>query len=99
MSWYMAVPTTVLAVLAVIGGIASIRTGWVLPWMRTRILRPRVFGYAQLGASACLGLQLIGGVLFAGSDAEFFISYSGAVLMLIGLPGLIWAAQRPGRAR
>ncbi|MEU0946604.1 hypothetical protein ABZ379_28195 [Streptomyces canus] len=33
----------VLGLLAVTPGMASMRTGWTLPWVRRRVIRPRIY--------------------------------------------------------
>jgi hypothetical protein len=96
---YSLVGIAVIAVYSVVTGVAALRTGWMMPWARRRILRPRLWGYAHLLASVCCLVQLTVGVFLKGSDAEFTFSYPAGVLMSIGFPWLIWAARRPGRAR
>ncbi|WP_369142639.1 hypothetical protein [Streptomyces sp. R44] len=57
MSWYMAIPSAVVALLALVGGTATLRSGWVMPWQRGYVHRPRLFGWAQLSMGAALALQ------------------------------------------
>jgi hypothetical protein len=97
MNLYVGIPVAVLTVLVAVSGVAAIRTGWMLPNQRRHVLRPRLFGYAQVLLSVCLAVQLAGALFLSGSDARSLVTYGGTALML-GVPALIWASQRPARA-
>ncbi|MFF3684456.1 hypothetical protein [Streptomyces sp. NPDC002187] len=97
MNLYVGIPVAVLAVLVAVSGVAAVRTGWMLPNQRKHVIRPRLFGYAQLLLSVCLGTQLAGALFLSGSDMRSAVTYGGTALML-GVPALVWASQRPGRA-
>lgn len=47
MAWFVGVGM-VLGALLIACGIASLRTGWVPPWVRRRVTRPRLFGLGAL---------------------------------------------------
>ncbi|MFF0095117.1 hypothetical protein ACFYSF_35000 [Streptomyces canus] len=47
----------VLGLLAVALGVASMRTGWTLPWVRRRVTRPRIYGLAGLLTGAPCVIQ------------------------------------------
>ncbi|MEU0373610.1 hypothetical protein ABZ070_25745 [Streptomyces sp. NPDC006283] len=87
----------VLAALVAVSGIAAVRSGWMLPTQRKYIVRPRLFGYAQLVIAAVLVMQIAGAVLVSGAEAQGYVRYAGMALML-AVPGLVWASQRPDRA-
>ncbi|MCX3061028.1 hypothetical protein [Streptomyces beihaiensis] len=83
----------VFGLLGVVG-VVSIVTGWVAPWGRTRVLRPRLWG------AGCVVAAVSGGLFF------FLGPYPGHYGPL---PWLCWSvffgalifqtlAQRPGRA-
>ncbi|NEC87550.1 hypothetical protein [Streptomyces sp. SID12501] len=44
------------------GGVA-VRTGWLLPWLRRRTLRPELWGYGAMLGSAGLLLQMAYGAV------------------------------------
>ncbi|MET7757401.1 hypothetical protein ABZT27_22255 [Streptomyces sp. NPDC005389] len=92
MSWFLAVPS-VLAVLLVAGGVAAIRTGWILPFQRRRVYRTRLFGWAQLVMAVAFAAQAAGLLLDEGEAGHVL----GVVTLLALLGGLILAivAQRP----
>ena len=86
-----------LAVLVAVSGIAAVRSGWMLPTQRKYIVRPRLFGYAQLVIAAVLATQIAAAVLVTGDEAQGYVGYAGMALM-VAVPGLVWASQRPDRA-
>ncbi|MFJ6568300.1 hypothetical protein ACIQNU_12805 [Streptomyces sp. NPDC091292] len=87
-AWAMAV----IAVLAAAEGVAAVRTGWVLPWIRRRVLRPRLWGYGMLITSIGVPLALTTPVFLGRSDAlrdpVVFIGYvlivGGCVVQAFG---------------
>lgn len=97
MNVYVGVPVGVLAVFVAVLGVLAIRSGWLLPPQRKHILRPRLFGYAQLLVAAGLAAQLAAAVAFSSDQVEGSVRFAGLGVMLVA-PGLIWAAQRPARA-
>lgn len=46
-----------LGLLAVVLGVASMRTDWSLPWARRRVTRPRVYGLGALLVGAPCVIQ------------------------------------------
>ncbi|WP_158692690.1 hypothetical protein [Streptomyces roseochromogenus] len=94
MHMFLAVAAAVVYGLLAVSGIASITTGWVVPWLRTRVLRPRLWGYGSL-------LAAVGGAVFLylGPLAERYgsLPWLGWLGFMAGL-GLQMLAQRPGRA-
>ncbi|MGW4706049.1 hypothetical protein [Streptomyces sp. NPDC004285] len=96
MSWYLAIPSAVLAALLLAGGVAALRTGWVTPWQRRWVHRPRLFGWAMLAVA--------GSAAFQASTALIDPRGVGAVvqgaalgLLLAGMI-LLTLSQRPARA-
>lgn len=89
-----------LAALAVSGlaaiGIAGITTGWVPPWGRHRVLRPKLWGYGALVGAVGMSLFMFLGP-FRGPDAEMTpYAMTGLAVFLVGTV-LQMAGQRPGR--
>ncbi|MFJ2932640.1 hypothetical protein ACIO8G_07710 [Streptomyces sp. NPDC087219] len=92
MTWFPVVPS-VLAVLLVAGGVAAVRSGWILPFQRRRVHRTELFGWAQLVMAVAFGAQAAG-LLLGEGEAGYVL---GVVAMLALLGGLVLAivAQRP----
>lgn len=72
-------------------GVASIRTGWTLPWARRHIRHPRVYGAGALlmGTSFVLqGLFYFGVLPVPSWEVRFFsmnaLMFSGLVLLGVG---------------
>ncbi|MGW4162471.1 hypothetical protein [Streptomyces sp. NPDC004788] len=57
MSWYIAIPSAVVGIAAAICGTAALRTGWILPWLRSQVVRPKLYGFSQLLMGAGLLIQ------------------------------------------
>lgn len=93
MSSYVAALLGSMALLVVCGAVATFGWGWVPPWLRSRIIRPVLFGWAQLTMTAALVAQLVGGLLIRRPDIHFVVTMSGAGVMLLAI-GLIGQAQR-----
>ncbi|MDT0484681.1 hypothetical protein [Streptomyces doebereineriae] len=87
MEWVVA-SGMVLGLLAVTLGMAAIRTGWTLPWVRRRVTRPRIYGLAGLLVGAlCViqGLFYFHVVPSPSWEFRFFgtgaVMFSGPILM------------------
>lgn len=93
---YVSVPIGVVALLLAASGAAVLGRGWLLPWQRRYIVRPRLFGWAQLLVAAALGVQLVG-LLAVDSAYRSAVNMPGVVGLLFGLV-LITRAQHPPRA-
>ncbi|MFD3489933.1 hypothetical protein ACFWWB_05085 [Streptomyces sp. NPDC058690] len=91
MRWYVVVPFAVLSTLATAEGIAAITTGWVLPWLRNKVSRPRLWGYASLLMAACLALQMFDSpkTRFPFGDLGVTVGFVGLVMMVV--------ARRPAK--
>lgn len=85
----------VLAVLLLVAcGGAAVATGWVMPFGRGRVLRPRLWGY---GALLCaVGMALF---MFVGPLAEAGLSPLPVIGWFMFMAGLVlqFLARRPGR--
>ncbi|MFF3684471.1 hypothetical protein [Streptomyces sp. NPDC002187] len=92
MSWYIAASLGSVSLLVACGGVATLVWGWLPPWLRSRIIRPVLFGWTQLTMAAALLAQLVGGRLIKTPDVRFAVTMSGAVVMLLAV-GLIALAQ------
>ncbi|MFE2299328.1 hypothetical protein ACFXAW_14145 [Streptomyces sp. NPDC059445] len=92
MSSYMAALLGSMAVLVACGAVATLGRGWLPPWLRGRIVRPALFGWAQLAMTTALAAQLVGGLLITSQDVRFTVTMSGAMVMLLAT-GLIGLAQ------
>ncbi|MFE7840999.1 hypothetical protein ACFU53_34565 [Streptomyces sp. NPDC057474] len=78
-------------VATVVFGVVAIRTGWMLPWLRRRTLRPVLWGYATLAGSAGLCLWCVG---MTAERADVF-GLAGLVLIATNTV-LSYLATRPG---
>lgn len=94
---YLAVPIGVVALLLALSGVATLSRGWLFPWQRRHIVRPRLFGWAQLLIAATLGVELVG-LLAVDSAYRSLVTMPGVVVLLFAMV-LITRAQRPPRTR
>jgi len=96
MHWYLvAGAALVVAALAVMGVIAVV-TGWVAPWIRGQVVRPKLWGYGAVTGAAGMALFMFIGP-FHGADVELApLAMAGMAVFFVGL-ALQWVAQRPGR--
>ncbi|MGY3334714.1 hypothetical protein ACVW0K_000813 [Streptomyces filamentosus] len=83
MDWY-AVPGA-FALLLAVSGTATLRTGFVPSWLRHRVRKVALYGWAQVIMAGSFALQSVGG--FAGEPAAG--SLLGIVAMLSMLAGLV----------
>ncbi|MGW8354493.1 hypothetical protein [Streptomyces wedmorensis] len=94
MDWQVVVPGA-LALLFAIGGVAAIRTGWVWPWLRTRVFRTGLYGGGQLLMAAAFAVQAI--APFADDRAvRAGLGVASVLTLLTGLILLV-LGQRPSR--
>ncbi|MFJ9643222.1 hypothetical protein ACWEPM_31420 [Streptomyces sp. NPDC004244] len=90
---YLALPVGAVALLLAASGTAALVRAWIPPWQRRYIVRPRLFGWAQLFVAAGLGIQLIG-LLAVDAAYRPVITMPGVVVLLLALV-LTTRAQRP----
>ncbi|MFD8002445.1 hypothetical protein [Streptomyces mirabilis] len=77
-------------------GIAGITTGWVAPWMRIRVLRPKLWGYGVLVGAVGMSLYMFIGP-FRGPDLSMApFAMTGLAMFFAGL-WLQTLSRRPGR--
>ncbi|MCX4883357.1 hypothetical protein [Streptomyces sp. NBC_00847] len=97
MHTYLVVAGAPAVTLVAAGGIAALTTGWVMPWRRSRVLRPRLWGYGSLICAVGGGLYMFVGP-FSGPPAGVRgdVAWCGWVAFMAGL-GVQFLAQRPGR--
>ncbi len=94
MEWYL-IPGAFALLLAVSGG-ATLRTGFVPPWLRHRVQRVRLHGWAQLIMAGSFLLQSAGG--FAGEPATgSALGLASVLALLAGLVLLLVAQLGTGR--
>ncbi|MEV6202858.1 hypothetical protein AB0M64_23180 [Streptomyces sp. NPDC051771] len=94
MEWYL-IPGAFALLLAVSGG-ATLRTGFVLPWLRHRVRRVPLYGWAQLIMAGSFLLQCAGG--FAGEPAAgSALGLASVLALLAGLVLLLVAQLGSGR--
>ncbi|WSQ12873.1 hypothetical protein OG604_36725 [Streptomyces sp. NBC_01231] len=84
----------VLGLPAIALGVASMRAGWTLPWVRRRVTRPRVYGIGALlvGATCVIqGLFYFHVVPKPSWEFQFFgtnaLLFSGLILMGVSQMG------------
>ncbi|MFG2877631.1 hypothetical protein ACGFYU_21985 [Streptomyces sp. NPDC048337] len=92
---YVAVPVGAVAVLLAVSGAATLSRGWMPPWQRRHIVRPKLFGWAQLLIAAGLGVQLVG-LLAVDPSYRPVVTMPGTVVLLLAM-ALTALAQRPPR--
>ncbi|MGW1005132.1 hypothetical protein [Streptomyces sp. NPDC002520] len=94
MHMYLVVGAWLLTAVFAAGGIAGIVREWVPPWLRRRVVRPRLWGYGTLVMTLGVSLLLLLGPFEgAGFGAVSFFGYCGLVLA----GGIMQAlSQRPG---
>ncbi|MFF3372696.1 hypothetical protein ACFYXF_07025 [Streptomyces sp. NPDC002680] len=79
-------------------GAVAVRTYWLLPWLRSRTVRPEMWGYGAMLSSAGLLLQMTYGpvTVFHNSetvDSAAFIT--GMLLMIAGAWFQLLASRHP----
>ncbi|MDX3578987.1 hypothetical protein [Streptomyces sp. FL07-04A] len=92
------VGATALAVMVLaVGGAAGVTTGWVPPWGRPRILRPRLWGYGSLVTAAGATVwAFVGPLKGPPHGASVYVAWTGWVVFMAGLLVQL-RARRPGR--
>lgn len=98
MTLYIGIPLGLMALLVAVSGVAALRSGWLLPVQRQYIIRPHLFGWAQLAIALALVIQVAGAVLVEAGGLRSAVTMSGAAVLLGGVL-LIVQAQRPARGR
>ncbi|MFF8378274.1 hypothetical protein ACF07V_19360 [Streptomyces sp. NPDC015661] len=93
MSWYLALPSAVLGVLMLAGGAATLSSGWIMPWQRGSVYRPRFFGWGQLLMGAALAIQA-STALVDDRATRSTVQGAGVGFLLAGLI-LLTLSQRP----
>ncbi|WP_369034940.1 MULTISPECIES: hypothetical protein [Streptomyces] len=58
MHWYLLGTAALMASGLVVCGAVAVRTGWVLPWQRRRVVRPEMWGYGLMLFGAGLLVQM-----------------------------------------
>ncbi|MFF4832039.1 hypothetical protein [Streptomyces sp. NPDC001315] len=78
-------------------GLAGVSRGWVPPWGRSRVLRPRLWGTGALLSAAGLSFFMFLGPLGDARPLHVYLPLAGMGVNFVGL-ALQMLAQRPGRA-
>ncbi|MFD8013288.1 hypothetical protein [Streptomyces sp. NPDC058955] len=89
MNWYV-IPGA-FALLLAVSGTATLRTGWVPPWLRHKVRKVALHGWAQLLMAGSFLLQSVGG--FAGEPAAGSAVGLIAVLTLLAALVLLLVSQ------
>ncbi|MEU3278100.1 hypothetical protein [Streptomyces antibioticus] len=92
MKLYIVTAVLLLASLFAASGIAAITRGWVLPWNRRHVHRPRLHGAGQLVAAFALCWQVTFGFLVGVSGIRQIGTLAGSVMLLTGI--LMMAADQ-----
>jgi len=89
-----------LAVAALGGlGVVTLVTGWVAPWGRSRVLRPKLWGLGSVISAAGMGVFMFTGPFHGLPDPALYpYAITGWLVFFVGL-AFQWRAQRPGRGR
>lgn len=92
MAWYVWANLVGALVLAVMGSAAVIR-GWSVPWLSSRVLRPRMRGVAMLCVAAALA---VGGLGLSGANDRWqWLPLVGGPLLLAGAALLLLSSAPP----
>ncbi|MCH0555988.1 hypothetical protein [Streptomyces sp. MUM 16J] len=94
MHMFLVVGVAVTFGLLAVCGVAGIATGWVVPWGRSRVLRPTLWGYSCLTCAVSGATWIYLGPL-AGSYGP--LPWIGWIAFMAGLY-LGMLSQRPGRS-
>ncbi|MEX0168341.1 hypothetical protein [Streptomyces sp. LMG1-1-1.1] len=96
MDWHVVVPGA-FALVFTASGVAAIRTGWIWPWLRSRVYRKGLHGRGQLLMAAAFAVQALTpfaddrGVSSALGVASVLAVLAGVALLVLG--------ERPPRER
>lgn len=72
------------ALLIALCGVAALGWGWLPSWRRRAIVRPRLFGWAQLTNAAALVVHLVGDLLIQDPYVRSTVTMSGAWVLVLG---------------
>ncbi|WP_330264639.1 hypothetical protein [Streptomyces griseorubiginosus] len=87
------VAAVVVGALSVLGTV-QLATGWLPPWLRDTILRPRLSGFGTLLNAVGLGVFLFLGPLGSPPTQDVYVPLLGLALSLVGGSVLQRLAQR-----
>ncbi|MGW0941726.1 hypothetical protein ACWD4O_04125 [Streptomyces sp. NPDC002623] len=96
MHWVLVGVSALAVTVLAVGGVAGIATGWVPPWGRSRVLRPRLLGCGSLTAAVGATVWIFVGPLAGpphGTSA--YVAWAGWVVFMVGLL-IQLRSQRPG---
>ncbi|MER6033558.1 hypothetical protein ABT133_06550 [Streptomyces sp. NPDC001835] len=93
MNTFLVIAGALAVALMAASGLAAVTTGWVAPFGRRRVLRPKLRGYGQLLGAAAASLWMFLGVFPARFDVLPLVAW----VVFMGSLGIQMLAQRPGR--
>ncbi|MGW7385695.1 hypothetical protein [Streptomyces sp. NPDC054794] len=98
MHMYLVVASALCVALLAAAGTAAVATGWVAPWGRRRVLRPKLWGWGSLVGAVGVGVFLFVGPEGGGPSVGVrgVVAWCGWGLFMVGLL-VQFLAQRPGR--
>ncbi|MFC3575835.1 hypothetical protein ACFOZ0_21645 [Streptomyces yaanensis] len=92
---FVFVTLAVILVLYAILGIVAITTGWVVPWLRGTIARPRLWGSGTLLFASGIALFRYGATVHGTTAID--LVFGGGLLVFLSGAALQFLGQRPGR--
>ncbi|MET7986266.1 MULTISPECIES: hypothetical protein [unclassified Streptomyces] len=96
MHWYLVGIAAVFVAAHAGFGIAAVTVYWVPPWLRRRVVRPKLYGWGALAGAVGLGLIMFPGP-FHGRDADLTpTAMTGIPFFVVGMV-LQGMSQHPGR--
>ncbi|MFJ4851084.1 MULTISPECIES: hypothetical protein [unclassified Streptomyces] len=98
MPLYFAVPLVLLTGVLATSGVAAMAWGWVLPWNRRYVRRPRLFGLGQLIAALALSWNWVVVPVIGGDGLRHWGSRTGSLILLVGLL-VTWIGESVGGER
>ena len=81
----------------VVCGVVAVATGWLLPWLRRRTLRPAMWGYGTVLFGGGMLLNMLYGAfgVFDGSSALVDVPFILGMLMIVAGGYLQVLSKRP----
>ncbi|MDX2679964.1 hypothetical protein [Streptomyces soliscabiei] len=97
MHWILVGVAALAVTVLAAGGVAGVATGWVAPWGRSRVLRPRLWGWGSLiAATGATVWMFVGPLSGPPHGVSAYVAWVGWVVFMVGLLIQI-RARRPGR--
>jgi hypothetical protein len=94
--WYLLGMALLWGIMAA-AGVAAVRTGWTAPWMRSRMRRPKLWGYGVLLMTAGMIVWITAFTVGGASETVVNVGFACSMPMLLAGGVLQAIARRRGR--